>query len=203
MLISLHELIRKYNIKFTGILHVGAHECEELNDYEQYISRDKILWIDAIDYKVNECKRKYNNLLIEQAVVSDKIEEITFNISNNGQSSSMLDLELHKIYHSHIYYVRSFKTKTTLLSSILPKYNIKFNFLNLDIQGAELKALKGMESYLNDVDYIYVEVNTDYVYKDCALIHELDEYLLKFKLHRVETRMTEFDWGDAFYIKLN
>jgi hypothetical protein len=40
MLISLNELIKKYNIKLTGILHVGAHECEELPIYEKFLSRD-------------------------------------------------------------------------------------------------------------------------------------------------------------------
>ena len=34
MLISLHDLVHKYNIVFNGILHVGAHECEEIYDYE-------------------------------------------------------------------------------------------------------------------------------------------------------------------------
>jgi FkbM family methyltransferase len=202
MLISLHDLVNKYNIVFTGILHVGAHECEEINEYEQYISRDKILWIDALHHKVNQCKDQFSNLLIEQAVVSDKIEDVVFNIANNDQSSSMLELGIHKFYHSDIEYVISFKTKTTLLSSILPKYDIKFNFLNLDIQGAELKALKGMENYLNDVDYIYIEVNTDYLYVNGVLIDELDEYLLRFQFKRVELCMTEYDWGDAFYIKL-
>jgi len=50
--------------------------------------------------------------------------------------------------------------KTQLLKYILPKYeDIHFN---LDIQGAELKALKSMGDYLNNVDYIYTEVNSDY-----------------------------------------
>ena len=44
MLIPLHDLVRKYNVHFKGILHVGAHECEELNDYERYLPRNKILW---------------------------------------------------------------------------------------------------------------------------------------------------------------
>ena len=74
--------------------------------------------------------------------------------------------------------------------------------MNLDIQGAELKALKGMEEYLNSVDYIYSEVNSDYVYKNCALVKEIDEYLLKFGLHRVETKWYgDCKWGDAFYIR--
>ena len=59
----------------------------------------------------------------------------------------------------------------------MPKYDIEYNFLNFDIQGAELKALKGMEEYLNKVDYLYTEVNSNYVYVGCALITELDEYL--------------------------
>ena len=202
MLISLHELIKKYNIIFKGILHVGAHECEELNDYEKYLNRSKILWIEALNDKVDFCKQKYNNIQIENAVVSDKIENIKFNISNNGQSSSILELGLHKYFHPHVCYINSFMIETKLLKDIICNYDINYNFLNLDIQGAELKALKGMESYLYTVDYIYTEVNSDYVYENCALITELDEYLLKFGLHRVETKWCEnYRWGDAFYIR--
>jgi FkbM family methyltransferase len=202
MLISLAELIQKYNIQFKGILHVGAHECEELNDYEKYLSRDKILWIEALPDKVVLCKEKYPNILIENAIVSDTIENIRFNVSNNGQSSSILDFGLHSHFHPHVHYVAHFESETQLLNNILPKYNIEYNFLNFDIQGAELKALKGMENYLNNVDYLYTEVNSDYVYKNCALITELDEYLLKFGLHRVETKWCgDYRWGDAFYIR--
>ncbi len=201
MLIPLHTLVEKYNIKFQGILHVGAHECEELNDYERYISRDKILWVEALPEKVEISKNRFPNLLIENAVVSDKIEKVKFNVSNNGQSSSMLEFGLHTKYHPQVYYTNSFECETQLLNNILPKYNIHFNFLNLDIQGAELKALKGMEEYLLMVDYLYTEVNSNQVYKDCSLISELDEYLKQFGLHRVETKMTSFEWGDAFYVR--
>jgi len=203
MLISLHELIKKYNIQFKGILHVGAHDCEELNDYEKYIERNKILWIEAIPLKVNLSKLKFPNILIENAVVSDVVEKVIFKISSNGQSSSILDFGLHKFYHPHVYYIDRFETNTTLLKNILPKYDINYNFLNFDIQGAELKALKGMEEYLSKVDYLYTEVNSDYVYKGCALITQLDDYLGKFDLIRVETYWTEFKWGDAFYIRKN
>ena len=99
-------------------------------------------------------------------------------------------------------YVSSFESETKLLKDVISKYNIDYNFLNFDIQGVELKALKGMKEYLNRVDYLYTEVNSDYVYKDCALIGELDEYLLKFGLVRVETQWCgDCRWGDAFYIR--
>lgn len=201
MLIPLHYLVQKYNIQFKGVLHVGAHECEEINDYEKYIQRNKILWVEAMPHKVNECKQRYPNLLIENAIVSDVVENVKFKISNNGQSSSILDFGLHSHYHPHVHYVSGFDGTTSLLKNILPKYDIQYNFLNFDIQGAELKALKGMEEYLNKVDYLYTEVNSDYVYKECALITELDEYLQQFGLFRVETKWTDCKWGDAFYIR--
>ena len=201
MLISLHDLVIKYNVQFKGILHVGAHECEELYDYERYLQRNKILWVEALPEKIEFCKQKYKNLLIENAVVSDIIENVSFNVSNNGQSSSILEFGLHSQYHPHVHYVTSFEAETKLLKNIINKYDISYNFLNLDIQGAELKALKGMEKYLNNVDYIYTEVNSDYVYKGCAIITEIDNYLKQFGLFRVETKWTDFKWGDAFYIR--
>lgn len=201
MLISLHELIKKYNIQIKGILHVGAHECEELNDYEIYITRDKILWVEGMPNKVDFCKQKFPNVLIENAVISDKIEQVVFNISNNGQSSSILDFGLHSIYHPDVVYVKSYNVETKLLKNIICNYNIDYNFINLDIQGVELKALKSMEEYLYKIDYIYTEVNSDYVYKDCNIVTEIDEYLKQFGFERVETCWTNNKWGDAFYIK--
>jgi FkbM family methyltransferase len=202
MIISLDLLIEKYNIQFKGILHVGAHECQELDIYEKYIDRSKILWIEALNDKVEKSKEKYLNILIENAVVSDKNEIVTFYRSNNEQSSSFLELGLHKQFHPDVFYINSFQTETKILKDIICNYDIDFNFLNLDIQGTELKALKGMEDYLKNVDYIYTEVNSDYVYKDCSLIDEIDNYLSNFGFKRVEVEWWyNCKWGDAFYIK--
>lgn len=202
MLIPLHDLVQKYNIQFTGILHVGAHECEELTSYDQYLPRNKMLWIEALQDKVDFCKQTYPDVLIEQAVVSDSVEMVTFNRSNNDQSSSFLQFGLHSHFHPHVHFVGSFQAETKLLKDIINKYDIPYNFINLDIQGVELKALKGMEQYLHTIDYIYTEVNSDYVYKDCAIVSEIDEYLQQFGFKRVETSWCgEYRWGDAFYIK--
>lgn len=92
MIIPLINLVQKYNIHFKGVLHVGAHECEELTEYEKNLPRDKILWVEALQDKVDFCKQAFPNVLIEQAVVSDVIETVKFNRSNNGQSSSILEL---------------------------------------------------------------------------------------------------------------
>jgi hypothetical protein len=142
--------------------------------------------------------------LIEQAVVSDQIERVTFNRSNNGQSSSFLEFGLHETFHPDVKFIHSFEVETKRLKDIIGSYDIEYNFLNLDIQGVELKALKGMEDYLPKVDYIYTEVNSDYVYKNCGLVTEIDDYLKEFGLIRVETSWAgDCRWGDAFYIRKN
>lgn len=205
MLIKLEYLIEKYKLNLKGILHVGAHECEEINTYENIISREKIIWVEAMGKKVEQMKRKYKNIKIEHAVISDKIEQVKFNISNNGQSSSILKLGLHKKFHPSIHYVSSYLTETKLLETIINKNDkLTLNFLNLDIQGAELKALKGISNkQYKNIDYIYTEVNKDYVYENCALINEIDEYLSEKGFKRVETKWWgSCKWGDAFYIKI-
>ena len=206
MLINLNDLIKKYNILIKGILHVGAHYCEEITDYERLIPRSKILWVEAMPDIVENCKKMFPNINIEQAVISDKNELVTFNVSNNGQSSSILELGTHSILHPHIHYTNNFQAETKLLSQFIKNYDIEYNFLNLDIQGAELKALKSLGNILHQFDYIYTEVNSVYVYKNCALIGEIDKYLDEFNFVRVEVQWwydNRTDWGDAFYIKKN
>jgi hypothetical protein len=76
-----------------------------------------------------------------------------------------------------------------------------YDFINLDIQGAELLALKSFDNLINNFKFIYTEINTNSIYKGCALVNEIDEYLNNYNFKRVETSLTEFEWGDALYIK--
>jgi FkbM family methyltransferase len=202
MLISFFYLVKKYKLKITGILHVGAHICEEIRFYDQVLPRNLVLWVEAFEDKVEQSKKCYPDILIEHAVISDVIETIPFYRSNNVESSSMFKLGLHKQFHPQVHYVETITVTTKPLKNILCKYQIPFNFVNLDIQGAELKALKSMEEYLPSIDYIYTEVNADYVYENCCLVIEIDAYLRKFGFKRVETKWHKDDkWGDAFYVK--
>ena len=208
MLIPFQSIFAKYSLNITGILHIGAHECEELHEYEKVLPRNLILWVEALEDKIQYCRAAYPGVLIEQAVVSDIVEDVVFHRSNNDQSSSILELGLHKDLHPQVWYISDYHTTTTKTQTILDleKYTelkSKINFINLDIQGVELKALKGLDSsFLNQIDYIYTEVNCDYVYEKCAIISEIDEFLASFGFERVETCWSDnYKWGDAFYLK--
>lgn len=203
MLIPFNSIFNKYNLKIKGILHIGAHECEEKNDYNQEgISDDKIIWIEKNPLIAEKMAKIVPN--VYNALISDKEEEVKFIVTNNDQSSSILELGTHKKEHPHIIEVNRINLKTMSIQDFLERNRIEpfFNFINLDIQGAELLALKGMGDLLKNIDYIYSEVNEKYLYKNCGLIGEIDKYLGQFGFKRVETVMTRHGWGDAFYIRV-
>ena len=76
-----------------------------------------------------------------------------------------------------------------------------FNFINIDTQGYELEALKGMKKQLKYVDYLYLEVNFRQVYKNCPELKEIDQFLKKYNFQRVGMFRTNKGWGDAIYKK--
>ena len=78
-----------------------------------------------------------------------------------------------------------------------------YNFVNIDIQGYELEALRGMTKQLEYVDYIYTEINTSDVYENCANAADLDRFLGGFGFSRVATKETDQGWGDALYSRKN
>lgn len=209
MLISGEEvisLLKKFNININGALHIGAHDCEELPFYRRLgITELDMVWVDAIPDKVQQGKaRGIQN--IYQAVISDKDnEKVNFKITNNVQSSSILEFGTHATHHSHVHFVGSLELETTTIKTFFEKNKldtIKYDFWNLDIQGAELMALKGADDILKNVKVLYLEVNTEEVYKGCALIGDIDEYVAAFGFKRVRTEITQFGWGDAIYVKL-
>jgi len=189
-----------------GILHIGAHMCEERALYNTInIGDNDILWIEAIGEIVAYVKKINENINIVQAVITDKDDEdVSFMITNNKESSSIFNFGTHAIEHPQVFEIERRRLKSITLNTLFERNNIphdRYDFINIDIQGAELKALKGAERILPHIKAIYAEVNEKMLYEGAALLPELDEYLAAFNFKRVITNMTRHGWGDALYIK--
>jgi FkbM family methyltransferase len=202
---ELTRMMEEYGIALKGVLHIGAHKCEEMPIYEKLgLSATDVVWIDAMDTYVFLAK-KWGIPHIYNAVITDKDDEVvSFNVSNNDASSSILELETHLIEHPHIYYVDKVEMNTITVDTFFKRNTLdakKYNMWNIDIQGAELLALKGGVESLADVDLLYLEVNERELYKGCALVGEIDTFLEGHGFKRIRTEMTEYGWGDAVYIK--
>jgi len=203
------NFFEKYNICIPnkGILHIGAHICEERNLYNSInMTDDKVLWIEAINELVEKVKKENSNINIIEAVITDKDnEDINFMITNNYESSSIFNFETHLIEHPHVIETERRHLKSITMNTLFDNNNIpydKYDFINIDLQGAELKALQGATKILPHIKFIYSEVNIKKLYDGAVLLPELDEFLNLYGFKRIETAMTPHGWGDALYIKI-
>ena len=207
MLINFNDLFFLPN-KVNGIIHIGAHKLEELPDYLKGNVR-KVIWIEANPDKYNfieEKLKRFDNMTLGKFAAGQKNEVQMLNLSNNGQSSSLLEFGTHKMRYPDIDYISKIQVETKPLDNWLDdnfKNKYQYNFINLDIQGYELEALKGMPNQLKIAEYVYLEVNFEEVYLGCSQIKDIDKFLSKFGFTKVAVRKTDKGWGDAIYSKNN
>jgi len=197
------NLNKYFTIPISGCIHIGAHYAEEKKWYTEN-NINNVIWIEANPTYYNIIKNNVGNDLIIISGVGSENKKESFNISNNGQSSSLLELGSHKIHHPDVFYTNKIDIEIKRMEELYSEYKLsptEYNFLNMDIQGYELEALKGFGGLLNNFDYIYSEINTEEIYVGCSLVTDIDLFLKKFNFIRVETKITNWGWGDDFYIK--
>jgi FkbM family methyltransferase len=208
-MINLNIALKEYNIPKIGVIHVGGHQGQEYEDYKE-AGIDNQIWIEAIDSFYEMIKSKLQNdinCLVFNEAIYDVEKEISFGVANNGASSSILPLKLHKKYYPYIDYSNYIDIKTKRLDNLILEHNLditKYNGLVMDVQGAELNVAKSLGDLISKFDFIQSEVNTEELYEGCCLIEDLDKYLAKYNFVRVITKMWDdgaVGWGDALYIK--
>lgn len=200
MILDLVELKYKYNCNFSGVLHIGAHHGQEYNTYK-HLEIDPIIFIEALPDTFKILKQNVGEecICINTAIGnSEGFINMYVDEQNLGGSSSILKPKLHLEQYPHILFSKNIKVELTKIDLLkIPSCN----FINIDIQGYELEALRGASNYLKNINYAMLEVNRDVVYEGCALIDEIDLFLKSYNLIRVETDWAGHTWGDAFYIK--
>ena len=126
MIVSLPQIAKLYG-SCRGIIHVGAHLMQERDAYLN-AGLTNTIWIEgdpetyaSIKY-VNDLPNKEQAL---NYVVSDRdAHDVDFHIG--GQSSSLLEMDKHKIYHPGSGFKRTLKVSTKRLDTIIKEKNILF-----------------------------------------------------------------------------
>jgi len=205
MLLDIKHTLDTMGINVEGILHIGAHLCEELETYKKWnVNPNNVVWVDANEQLV-EYNRARGIPNVYCAALDEMTREAEFRITNNGQSSSLLELGTHKTDYPDIVVIETRKVTTIDLPEFLRQNRLEptdYNLWNLDIQGIELQVLRGASTLLDQVDAIYTEVNSQEVYKGAGLVNEIDTLLQAHGLKRVLTYMTGAGWGDALYVRI-
>jgi len=203
VLISVSDLVKFWGVMPKNVLHIGAHNAEELDAYTRH-NWNQVTWVEAQPDKIAYLKKKLpvHHKLIEAAVWNESGISLELKVMTNTESTSLLNLGTHASEHPNVTVNYQIPVKTQVLNDLIP-LNETPDLITLDIQGAELKALEGFGTRIRDVRWIYCEVNKDYLYEGCCLVSDLDTYLEKFGFKRIVTRWTYHGWGDALFVQKN
>jgi FkbM family methyltransferase len=206
MLITLDGLVKKYNMKIVGALHVGAHYGEEVKDYIDHGIKNLCFFeplsntLQILEDTLAEYADSANIQIYPYALGNHDCEVEMFVSDHGGMCSSILRPKIVLEQYPGIKFPRKEKVKMVRLDDceVDPA---DYNFMNIDVQGYELEVLKGAENLLNNIDYVYTEINVAEVYANAPHVDELDKFLSTYGFSRVETDLSGTTWGDAFYIK--
>ncbi len=189
-----------------GVLHIGAHFGQEMSEYDK-LGLKNVIFFEPLPHTFEILKLNVGNRsIVHNIALGNMTGEIEMNVesANSGMSSSILDPDVHLKQYPWITFNSKVKVKIDKLDEIMKNHpEEQYNFICIDVQGYELEVFKGAINYLNNIDYIITEVNRDEVYKNCARVEQLDEFLKVYNFERVETNWVGGVWGDAFYVKKN
>ena len=202
MLISFKDLVKKYGMIITGVIHVGGHYGEELQDYIDEGIQDIVLF-EPLNENFDILKEKAENLnaniVGHQVALGPEKGTATMYVSDNEkQSSSILKPKVHLTHHPHVKFP---ETEEVEVGRMDDYHTGNYNFLNMDVQGYELEVLKGGREVLKQIKYVYCEVNRAEVYKNNAMVQDIDDFLGEYGMVRKQTDWAGDIWGDALYIK--
>lgn len=229
MMLDLPAILRKHNLSIKGVIHVGAHEGGETQYYVKSKIHDVILieanpsrfqnlqesirvgryctWCTPLQYAFfsEEEKKILRNYETYNYAVTDKDDSSIYLHTTNfdGGADSIFQINSHGSSTSWCGYqnISSVKVKTMTLDSLIQNKE-RFNFLNIDVEGAEALVLKGAKQLLsNNIEFIMLEYQDEPRFDGSCVHSEIQEFLSGYNFKCVEIFDTGKKWGDAFYVK--
>lgn len=194
-----------FDVPITGLIHVGANRGSE---YATYCARTHgpLLYVEAIPELAELVRQRLDPQrphFMRQAVVSDVAgETVSFHVaSNSGGSSSLLAPGRHADLYPQITFEKTLDLVAERLDDVVAERpeETSYNVLVLDVQGAELKVLKGAPELLARVDAVFTEVASEPLYEGGCTFLEVTNLLAEAGLVFRAAEMNAEGWGDAFY----
>lgn len=203
---DIFEEAKNRNISYDNIIHLGANLAQNRKEYIENGVKE-ILWVEALpDLATHLSKTLPASDKVIQAVLSDKSDqEVVFNVaSNGGASSSVFDFKLHTSLYPDIRMQSQIILKTKTLNDIFENHNIsyqKYKIMIMDLQGSEIKALKGASKVLSNLDIVVSEVLCSELYEGAPLESDIDAFLSTQGFKKIAASYTKYQWGEALYVK--
>ena len=172
------------------IVEVGARDCNETLDFEATFPRARVFAFECNPATLPICRHAVQGRdrvkLIEKAV-SDRRGQITFYptdpartvTKHEGGNPGASSLFRAAPDYPHETYVQNEVTvETTTLADVMAEDGVEqIDLLWMDIQGAELLALKGLGEQISAVKLMHLEVEFMPIYEGQPLFGDVHAYL--------------------------
>lgn len=205
MLIS-PSVISEYISVPLSILHIGAHLGEDKAIYDSY-GYSKVFYVEPNPELFPTLKQVVGEQNCLNMAVADKAGSSPFHLvyskdrTNKGCSSLLKPTEI--LDNPYLEFIKTINVETITLDFINEIYG-PFNFLVMDIQGAELLALQGGVQCLKNNQFrgIILEFTLTSLYESDCKSHELNAFLKKYGYApvRMEFANEANTWGDILYV---
>ncbi len=215
-----NELLKLFKEKDSLIIFdIGCCEGEDTIRYSRLFPNSKIYSFELLPAnqelsKNNFSKYKVHNAELIDVALSDKEETCDFFVSSGApenktygedwnygnKSSSLLAPAQHLEVTPWIKFDNVIKVQTTTLKKFTSKKNIPtIDFIHMDVQGAELKVLKGAEDFIKNIKAIWLEVADIELYKNQPLRNDIQNFMEQNSFYPAKTVLSG-NAGDQLYL---
>jgi FkbM family methyltransferase len=208
------ENIENKNEKII-IFDIGSRDCVQSIEFYNAFPNSKIYAFECNPNTLDICKKNIepysDRITLIEGAVCDYDGNITFYPINqnktittwkDGNPGASSIFKSNGEYTIETYVQDEITTPCHRLDSIMDKYGISnVDIIWMDLQGAELLALKGLGNYLHNVKYIHTEVSYKEMYSGQVMFEELNNYILSNEFSLMNNLTLQGWQEDAIYKK--
>lgn len=201
--------------KVPVIFDVGSNIGRATSKYLTIFPNSKIHSFEPFPDSYKEFLVRHKNSMgvkLNKYALSSEIGSSILNINKSVDTNSLLkSKKIGANSDKSCISINSMTVKTNTLDNYCIKNNIReIDILKIDVQGSEIKVLKGALNLLekNRIKLIYIETYFKQQYVDQPLFHDISKFLYNYNFILQDIYDPYFSrnnmmWSDAIFINLN
>lgn len=163
---KLQHYLPLLNAHNSVMVDIGGHIGYYTLFFKEFLKSKKTYYFEMNEYASNCVNYRYRNdhsVIVENCAVSDKDENATFYLKESSQMNTLID-------------DGKSKSDKQVQSKKLDSYfgDEKIDLMKIDVEGAEMKVLKGMKRIAKNVRFILLEAHFDEDWSE--IVDLLNEY---------------------------
>jgi FkbM family methyltransferase len=198
------------------IFDIGSRDCMQSIEFINAFPNSRVYAFECNPNTLDICRKNIepysDRIHLIEGAVCDYDGEITFYPINqqktittweDGNPGASSLFKSNGRYTYEMYVQDEIRTNCHRLDTVMENNNIpSVDIIWMDLQGAELLALRGLGDKLNDVKYIHTEMTYTPMYEGQVLFDELHKYIVSYGFE-VKNRLQYRGWQeDAIYAKI-